>query len=92
MPFYWVGALVSMAFLTVAISIFGLLLKLGDRAATEMRDSILPGLITGIRDWAADHDRPAQRGGSPRADDGESSAEEMPGLVAPRLEHVRRAH
>ena len=40
MPFYWVGALVSVALLTTVITIFGLLLKVGSNAATELRVSI----------------------------------------------------
>jgi hypothetical protein len=91
MPFYWVGALVSAAFLTIVMSIFGLLLKVGARAATEIRDSILPGLITGVRDWAGDGLQ-AIRTRSPRAEEGGSAPEETPANAALRLEHVRRAH
>lgn len=92
MPFYGVGALVSAAFLGTVITIFGLLLKVENRAATEMRESILPGLIVGIRDWADDHGLPAIPITSPRAAEGGSPLEETPANAGPRLEHVRRAH
>ena len=91
MPFYWVGALVSAAFLTIVITIFGLLLKIGNRGATEVRESILPGLIVGIRAWVGDDSRPVLPAVSPRADEGGSSLEETPADAGLRLEHVRRA-
>jgi hypothetical protein len=89
MPFYWLGALFALAFLTIVITIFGLLLELGSRAATEVRGSILPGLITGIRNWADDRE-PIPPAISPRSDDRGSSPHETATLVRPQLEPVRR--
>jgi hypothetical protein len=89
-PFYWMGALVAAVFLTTVIAIFGVLMKLLNRATTEVRQSILPGLVDGMRDWVDDHGLPRARIISPRADEGRSSVDDL--QVAPlRLEHVRRA-
>lgn len=88
MPFYWVGALFSAAFLAFVITVFGLLLKLGGRAATETRESILPGLIEGIRDWTGRHPLPTPI--SPHASEEGSSLEPTTRPVRLRLEHVRR--
>lgn len=90
MPFYWLGALVAAAFLTTVVAIFGLLLRIANGAATEVRDSILPGLVAGIRAWAGDDDGRAMRAVSPRALVGGPSLEETP-AAGLRLEHVRRA-
>ena len=90
MPFYWVGALFSAVFLTTVIAIFGVVLKIGNRAATEVRESILPGLVVGIRAWAGDDGCEGQRIISPRAVEGGASIEETP-ATGVRLEHVRRA-
>ena len=89
-PFYWIGALVAAAFLTMVITIFGVLLKVMNRAATEVRESILPGLVVGIRDWADDHGLPAMPITSPRSAEGGSAVDETPSNTGLRLEHVRR--
>ena len=89
MPFYWVGALVSVALLTTVITIFGLLLKVGSNAATELRVSILPGLIAGIRNWADDQAPPTPPVVSPRAGESGSSLEATP-AAGLRMERVRR--
>jgi len=54
-PFLWTGALVAVAFLSTIFAIFGLLAHLLDRTATELRGSILPGLISGLGDWTGEH-------------------------------------
>ena len=89
-PFFWLGAIVAAAFLATVITIFGLLLKLMSHATTEVRGSILPGLIEGMHDWADDHGLPPLRVISPRADEDEPSVDETP-AAGLRLEHVRRA-
>ena len=90
-PFFWLGALVAAAFLTIVMTIFGLLLKMMDRAATEVRESVLPGLVTGIRDWADGRGLPRVASSSPRAAESGSGLEETPTNAGLRLEHVRRA-
>jgi hypothetical protein len=92
MPFYWVGAIFSAAFLAIVITIFGLLLKIGGSAATEVRASILPGLVAGIRNWADDEGTPTPAVSSPRAGGGGASVEEAPAPEGLRMERVRRAH
>jgi len=58
-PFIWFGAFVAGLFLVAVMSVFGLALKLFTRATNEVRGSVLPGLISGFRGWAAD-DGPAR--------------------------------
>ena len=89
MPFYWVGALVSMALLTTVVTIFGLLLKIGSNAATELRESILPGLVAGIRDWADDQAPPTPPVVSPRAGEADRRSKKPP-AAGLRMERVRR--
>jgi hypothetical protein len=91
-PFYWVGALVAGVFLTAVLTIFGVLLKLTNRAATEVRESILPGLVSGMRDWADEHGLPAIRLSSPRSADDGPQLDDTPPSPDLRLEHVQRAH
>ncbi len=54
-PFLWTGALLAAAFLSLMFAVFGLLVHLLDRSFTELRGSILPGLVSGLGDWAGDH-------------------------------------
>jgi len=93
-PFYWAGALVAAVFLTVVMTIFGVLLKLLNRAATEVQESIVPTIVTGIRSWS-DGSRvlPGGTAWSPRAveDDG-PRIDDTPPNPDLRLEHVQRAH
>jgi hypothetical protein len=91
-PFYWVGALVAAVFLTVVMTVFGVLLKLMNRAATEVRESILPGLVSGLRDWADEHGLPAIQRSSPRSSEDGPQLDDTPPSTGLRLEHVRRAH
>jgi hypothetical protein len=50
-PFWWIGALTAGLFLTASFMLFGLALRLLNRATTEIRGSVLPGLVSGFRDW-----------------------------------------
>ncbi len=50
-PFLWMGALLAATFLSAVFAIFALALRLLDRTATEVRGSILPGLVSGLDDW-----------------------------------------
>jgi hypothetical protein len=89
MPFYWMGALFALAFLAIVIAVFGILIEMGSRAATDVRASILPGLIVGIRDWT--DDREANRPVMPPRDESRgASFDETPTSAWPRLERVRR--
>ena len=90
-PFLWIGALVAAAFLTFVFTLFGLLMKLLNRATPEVRESILPGLVTGIRDWADGHGLPLARVISPGAGDDGSMLEPWGGGDNVRLEPVQRA-
>jgi hypothetical protein len=91
-PFYWAGALVAAVFLTAVLTVFGLLLKLMDRTATEVRESILPGLVSGMRDWADGQRRAAVRLLSPRAAEDGPQLDESPPSEGIALEHVQRVH
>lgn len=50
-PFWWVGAMVAAIVLGTAFTLFGVATRLLARAADEIRDSVLPGLVSGLRDW-----------------------------------------
>ena len=52
LPFVWGGALLAIGVLVGGYLAFALILKLVDRAALEVRDSILPGVVDGVRRWA----------------------------------------
>ncbi len=89
-PFLWIGALVAAAFLALTFALFGLLMKLMNRATTEVRASILPGLAIGIRDWADHRDRSVTRTISPRPVEDAPMNEEVSGAAGLRLQPVRR--
>jgi hypothetical protein len=54
-PFLPTGALVALAVLVSALTVFGLALRAMDRAATrvagELRLSIVPAIVSGMRRW-----------------------------------------
>jgi hypothetical protein len=62
-PFWWIGAFAAGLFLAAAFTLFGLALRLLDHSATEIRGSMLPGLVSGLRDWTGT--RAATRNVSP---------------------------
>lgn len=49
-PFLWIGAIFAGIVLGAALTLFVLAMRAVDRAATEVRGSILPGLVEGFRD------------------------------------------
>ncbi len=64
-------------------------MRAADRAATEVRGSILPGLVEGFRDWADDRRtarRPPISPPGPEAGDG---IEEALSAAAPPVERLR---
>lgn len=90
-PFLWIGALVAAAFLTFMFMVFGLLMKLMNRATTEVRESILPGLVDGIRDWADDRRQAASQIVSPRSSEDTPTLDPTSGPTGIHLEPVHRA-
>jgi hypothetical protein len=54
-PFLPLGWVLAVTVLVGALTLFGLALRAMDRAATrvggELRATILPGLVAGLRDW-----------------------------------------
>lgn len=56
-PFYWIGALTAGLFLATVFAVFGVALRLLNRTTDEIRDSMLPGLVSGFRDWAVPRTR-----------------------------------
>jgi hypothetical protein len=54
-PFLPLGWLLAVAVLVAALTVFGLVLRAMDRAVTratgELRTTVLPGLVTGLRQW-----------------------------------------
>ena len=51
-PFLPIGAVVAAAVLGGAYAVFAGLLRLVDRAALTVRDSIAPGVVAGMRNWS----------------------------------------
>jgi hypothetical protein len=90
-PFHWIGALVAAVFLWIVMVIFGILLKIANQAATEVRESILPGVVAGIRDWTHHQGPPTIPITSGPDWDGGSSPDEAPTDASFPLEPVRRA-
>jgi hypothetical protein len=87
-PFYWIGALVAGAFLSLVLTIFALALRLLTRTTSEIRGSILPGLVSGFRDWAGDRSvvRRLVSPRSPEPGDGIEDAAPVQALPAERLQ------
>jgi hypothetical protein len=50
-PFLWIGALTAGLFLTATFVVFWLGVHLLSRTVGEIRGSMLPGLVSGFRDW-----------------------------------------
>jgi len=50
-PFWWIGALTAGLFLAAVFTMFGVALRLVNRTTAEIRGSVLPGLVSGFRDW-----------------------------------------
>ena len=55
-PFYWVGAFVAGLMLAGALTLFGLGMKVVTRATNDVRGSMLPGLVSGFREWTANRE------------------------------------
>ena len=53
-PFYPLGAITAALVLGGSLCLFRLLLLALDRGAAELRGSIGPGLVRGVRAWVAD--------------------------------------
>ena len=53
-PFLGIGGLTAIALLVVAYVVFAAVARLLDVAASGAM-SVVPGLVTGIRDWARDN-------------------------------------
>lgn len=88
-PFYWIGAMVAGVVLFVALSLFAMALRAIDRAVTEVRGSMLPGLVEGFRDWAGDR-RPARRPPiSPDGPEAGDGIEDAVSSLAPPVERLR---
>jgi hypothetical protein len=51
-PFLPGGALLAIAVLGGALTVFGLALRVMDKAVTVGRRTMLPGLVSGFRTWA----------------------------------------
>jgi len=87
-PFYWIGAFVAGLVLAVVLTIFGFALDVVTRAAHEVRGSVLPGLVSGFREWAADRGGAARPSASPQGSDPTSQIEDIPLRDGPPPERV----
>jgi hypothetical protein len=50
-PFWWIGALTATLVLGAAFLVFGIAMRLVTRTTNEIRGSVLPGLVSGFRNW-----------------------------------------
>ena len=66
-PFLPGGAILAAAVLCGAFVSFAALLRLLDRAATEIGGAMLPGVVDGLRDWSHGRGHERAGGGSPSA-------------------------
>ncbi|MEX1169355.1 MAG: hypothetical protein WEE50_04350 [Chloroflexota bacterium] len=60
-PFVPVGAIVAGAILGAALTIFVWTLMALDRMASRAADSVVSGLVSGLRGWSADRTAPPDR-------------------------------
>jgi hypothetical protein len=79
-PFAWVGAAFAAGFLAAALLVFAALAHLL-RVPEDGQGSIVPGLVSGVKDWASDRSAAVRRavsspGSSPIVED-------APGVAAP---------
>jgi hypothetical protein len=66
-PFLPGGAILAAAVLGGAFALFTVLLRLLDRAATEIGGAMLPGVVHGLRDWSRSRRHEHAGRGSPSA-------------------------
>jgi hypothetical protein len=57
-PFYPLGAIIATLVLGGTLVVFRVLLLAMDRGAAELRGSIGPGLVRGVRAWAEEREHP----------------------------------
>jgi hypothetical protein len=85
-PFYWIGVATAAVFLLAVLAIFGALARLLGVAELGVRDSIVPGLLSGFRGWTDERGSRLRRMVSPAApdaSDGDTAA--PPSVVTHRL-------
>lgn len=54
-PFLPAGAVLAATVLVAALSVFGLVLRAMDRAIVGLRDTVVSGLVSGLRTWNTAH-------------------------------------
>jgi hypothetical protein len=54
-PFVPCGAMLAVAVLAGAMTVFGVALRLMDRAFAGGRRTMLPGVVAGFRNWSDEH-------------------------------------
>lgn len=88
-PFWWIGALTAALFLGAVFVTFWIAMRLVSRTTREIQGSMLPGLVSGFRDWAMPLDPRRGSSGDPRlAADGIVYHEQPE--PSPATERVRR--
>ena len=88
-PFLWIGVIVAGLLLSAVMTLFGIALHLVAQATNEVRGSILPGLVSGFREWADDKVMAARRSSSPPGSSPAPPFEEMPAREGPPAGPVR---
>ena len=89
-PFWWIGALTAGLFLAAVFTMFGFALRLVNRTTAEIRGSVLPGLVSGFRDWTGMR-APARIGSTAGVSPGPGPViEEQPPAATTATEPLRR--
>jgi hypothetical protein len=89
-PFWWVGAAVAALFLAGAFTLFALAMRALVWTADEVRESMLPGIVSGFRGWTGEGTRPARVVPPPAAGTSEPQVEELGSDAALRTVRARR--
>ena len=87
-PFLWTGALLAGAFLALVMTLFAFALRFVAGTMAEVRGSVLPGLVSGFRDWAEEPYTAVRRLVSPRSPEPGAGIEDVTAVEAPTAERL----
>lgn len=84
-PFLPFGVLLGLAVLAGVLTLFGLALRLVDRAILEARPGALPGMVAGFRRWLEERQPSPPEPAAPPADRPAALTSEVEELAAPAV-------
>jgi hypothetical protein len=88
-PFYWIGLVTAALFLSAILAIFGALAKLLNVTEIGIRESVVPGLVSGFRGWTEQGGSRLRRRVSPAAQDETDGDDAGPPVIATQRLHPR---